>query len=676
MTTETTSAGLPLNSFRRHEWLRIAPVLLLAALLATLPLILHGPSCGHDFTFHLQSWLDAEAQLRHGTPLPHWTYTAAWNAGEPRFVFYPPLSWMLGAGLTGVLPFTAAPVVFTWIALAAAGLTMYRLARDYTAPGASLLAAAVYFAGPYAMFTAFERTAYGELLAAVWLPLLLRAALQARLSVAGIALPLALLWLTNAPAAVMGSYTFTLVVLCRGLYNASNAAPRHRRIVASAAGTTSATLSTNQPDQAEGPVPLLLRAAAGAALGCLLPAFYLLPAAYERRWVQISMAIIPNMRIEDNFLFGHTGDGPHDAVLHTASLLATALLAACALVLLLAAVGRRSPKRLASPTQSRLALTPSCRPERDGLAGSRSGDTPVFQDAGSSDDCGQKGEQKLPSFTTSRSNFEQGSTFRQDESIQNPLTILAILAATLAFLLTPASRLLWQYLPELTFLQFPWRLLMVLSLVLATALALLLTQLRLLPATILCLAAALASGLAAQHTFRQACEVNDAPARRLALFATYHGVGPTDEYTPADADNDVLRSDDPAFWIARDPAAFAPGTVPNPAATIVNYDVPPPVEQTLAGLAPAHLHLRLPAPVVLILNLRAYPAWRLRRNGVALAPIARDDGLLAVPLPAGDSRVDLDWRTTPDQVAGVLASLAAAITLAVLWLAGRRARVD
>ena len=70
-----------------------------------------------------------------------------------------------------------------------------------------------------------------------------------------------------------------------------------------------------------------------ARWGLRLAAFYLVPAAYERRFVQIAMAIIPNMRFQDNFLFGHTGDVPHDVVLHTASLIAVTLLFAASAAL-------------------------------------------------------------------------------------------------------------------------------------------------------------------------------------------------------------------------------------------------------------------------------------------------------------------------------------------------------
>src|SRR5580693_2674203 len=108
----------------------LKPLLLIpfATLLVLHPLLIHGPSCGQDLAFHVQSWLDAAQQLRHGTLYPHWDATAAWNAGEPRFLFYPPLSWLLGAILTLIFPIAATPALFTFIALTAAGFAMHRLA--------------------------------------------------------------------------------------------------------------------------------------------------------------------------------------------------------------------------------------------------------------------------------------------------------------------------------------------------------------------------------------------------------------------------------------------------------------------------------------------------------------------------------------------------------------------
>ena len=304
----------------------------LAAFLATLPLLLQGCSCGHDFDFHLLSWMEAARQFTHGNLHPHWAYTPAYNAGEPRFVFYPPLYWMIGALLGLLLPWTWTPIAYTWLALTAAGLALYHLARDFASPGAALVAAVLYTVNPYMLFTAYERTAYAELLAAAWIPLLLHAILREKVTIRRIAIPVALLWLTNAPAAVMSCYALALLTAIRLATNpgaphldsemwasrASAIAPAHSEI-------------SNTPTQT--PRRLAFNAITGTILGIALAAFYLLPAAYERRYVQIAMAIILNMRIQDNFLFHHTTDALHDQVLHTASLIAVVLVAVMVLAL-------------------------------------------------------------------------------------------------------------------------------------------------------------------------------------------------------------------------------------------------------------------------------------------------------------------------------------------------------
>jgi len=551
-----------------------------AAFLVVLPLIINGCSCGHDFSFHISSWLDAAQQMRHGILLPRWTISAAWNSGEPRFLFYPPLSWLLGALLTLFSP-TAAPILLTWIALTAASYTMYCLARDFTSSHIALVAAALYIVNPYMLFTAYERTAYGELLAAAWLPLLVAAALSVRPHITAIALPIALLWLTNAPAAVIGCYGFAVVIAVR--------------IVLLLVDRKS-------------PVALALRSGAGIGLGAALAGFYLVPAAYERRFVQIEMAIIPNMRFQDNFLFGHTADAPHNVVLHTASLVALTLLA--------------------------LTVIP------------------------------------LALYYLRTKKFTETST------------ALATLTLLIAFCLTSLSTPLFNHLPELVYLQFPWRMLSLLGVVFALAVALLLEDLTssTIPSiawfhramsrsgTALVVAAVtLSSTYLCIHIFRQGCELADLPAVHAQLFATGHGEPPTDEYTPSNADSDFLRTDNPGYWLSTDPQAFAQNTIPNPAATIVNYDTPPSLDQTLSTPAPHQLALDLPTPETLLLNLRDYPAWLIMRNGDPVsARIQRDDGLIAIPLPAGRSTIAIVWRRTKDQLIGLLLTTLALLTLGFL----------
>jgi hypothetical protein len=265
------------------------------ALLAVGTLVVRGNSCGHDFDFHLLSWMEVARAWRANLLYPHWVQDANFGAGEPRLVFYPPASWLLGGLLGTIGGWHAAPVLFVLLALLGAGYSMYLLAREWVPPDAACFAACLYIANPYAMFVAYERSALGELLAGAWLPLVVLFALRRRSSIAPLGLSVAALWLSNSPAAVIGSYM--LAVLALGMWIA------------------------------EGRSWPALRAAVGMALGLGLAAFYIVPAAFEQRWVQIDRAIMPGMRVEDSFLFAHTADAFHNQVLHTASWIFVAELA-------------------------------------------------------------------------------------------------------------------------------------------------------------------------------------------------------------------------------------------------------------------------------------------------------------------------------------------------------------
>jgi uncharacterized membrane protein len=534
-----------------------------AALAAVLPLIVHGCSCGHDFDFHLISWMEAAAQFKAGVWHPAWAFSPAWNAGEPRFVFYPPVSWTLGALLGMALPWGAVPVVYTGLALVAAGFAMYSLARALEAsPAAGLIAAAVYMANPYMIFTAYERTAYAELLAAAWIPLLLAAVLRERVTALRLAIPVALLWLTNAPAAVMGCYSLALLVAVRVIWMWRSSTAREC-------------------------AALLARAGCGVALGLGLAAFYVLPAAYERRWVQIAMAMVSGMRIGDNFLFHHTNDPPHDEVLHWASVIAVVMLVAAAVVLTAAAL------RL-----------------RDGKA---------------------------------------------PDASKRTVVSLAVLAGTIGLLLTPLSASVWRVAPEMAFLQFPWRLTAVLAAAVCGGMPLAIGTLRSRPVLLASGALVLVAAMSwpAVHHFRQACDEEDTVASRLAVFNAKAGTDPTDEYTPGGADNDALGHGNPPYWVGE------------------NGDAQP--AQGAAGPVPMHFTVDAAQPEALVLNLRDYPAWAVRINGVLINDrTVRADGLIALPRIAGHSQIDVEYATTRDRRIGggiTLAALCGALGLA--WRARR-----
>jgi hypothetical protein len=610
----------------------------LAAFLAVLPLILKHNSCGHDQIFHIQGWYDAAQQLRHGH-YPRWSFTSAWNAGEPRFLFYPPLSWLLGAALTLIFPPTACPTIFVAIVLITAGLTFYKLSTEFASPNATLIASTLYLANPYMLFNAFERTAYAELLAAAWIPLLLLAILRPRPTIRSIAIPIALLWLTNAPAAVMGCYALALLATLRLILSLS---------------------STRDSERTPTPLRLALTYIAGTLLGLALPAFYLLPAAYERRFVQVTMAIIPGMRPQDNFLFTHTADAGHNGVGLQISLLAITLifLTFAALLTLFLRHAHTVRKSVILSEVSR-GFTRETQPK----------DPPPTQFS-----------QIIPTLLP----------------LQLPLTLLA---AVITFLLFPPSTFLWLHVPELAFLQLPWRLLTLLTPVLALTIALLLdtiphTRTIQLPtspqghplrgwATIFTLATALilpaALGFTAFHLYSQFNPPDDLPSAVAARLATHHGFPPTDEYTPSAADNDILRSDNPGYWLlpaTANPNTPAPNTTPtatelDPA--IDNDDTPIPIPQTLSTQAPHRLSLNLPQPATLVLNLRAYPNWDVTGSGPDTMSIehypspARDDGLITMQLPRGERDIDITWHRTPDQTLGLAISALALLALALTF---------
>ncbi len=108
---------------------------------------------------------------RHGIPYPHWTSSANYGVpGEPRFVFYPPLIWMLGAALGLVVPWSWVPATLTFLLLAATGIATLALARqllpDRTAPRAACAA----LLSQYALFTACERRPFLNFQAASGFP--------------------------------------------------------------------------------------------------------------------------------------------------------------------------------------------------------------------------------------------------------------------------------------------------------------------------------------------------------------------------------------------------------------------------------------------------------------------------------------------------------------------------
>jgi hypothetical protein len=545
--------------------------LLLTTLAATTLLLARGPSCGHDFDFHFVSWLEVARSWHSGLFYPHWAESANFGAGEPRFIFYPPASWMLGSALGSIAGWHAAPWLFTAICLFCSGLGMRRFAQTWLTPVAATAAACLYIVNPYMLFVAYERTAYGELMAAALIPLLLCFAVRPLPPITALAATVAGIWLMNAPSGVMACYAVLWIALLRVASERSWRAPLHL--------------------------------AFSTAVGLLLAAFYLVPAAYQERWVEIARAIGPDMRFQDSFLFHHTGESFHDGVLHTASILACILIA-CALASI-----------------------------------------PLWRDALRS----------------------------------RPLLWLASFVPLILLLLVSISTPLWRHTPQLAYMQFPWRWLLILAPIAALFVVGALS--RYMQATWLVIAVSIiciASIVACTRPFHQYCDDQDNVSAQLALMHDGDGEEGTDEYTPHDDDNAEVDQDMPQVRVLVSPGAEEPdsGKVQNP-----EYQPDPTAERqatiTVAKWSPEHRAVLLDTPAAgyAVFQLMDYPAWTIRRDGAIVTEHPRrDDGLLTIAIPQGRSQIDIRWHTTPDIWIGRAISSLGLCVFVFAWYRERRTR--
>ena len=80
---------------------------------------------------------------------------------------------MLGAALGSFLPWHLVPIALTFLLLASTGLATRALARQALSDGAATLAGCAALFSGYAMFCAYERTAFAEMTGGFWIPMLL-----------------------------------------------------------------------------------------------------------------------------------------------------------------------------------------------------------------------------------------------------------------------------------------------------------------------------------------------------------------------------------------------------------------------------------------------------------------------------------------------------------------------
>lgn len=515
----------------------------LAAFAVEIPFFFRGTPSGHDVEFHLYSWLEVLSQWKQGIIYPRWAALAHFGYGEPRFIFYPPASWTLGAVIAKVFPWTLAADIYVWIALVAAGASMFLLARRFFDRRDATFAAVLYAINPYHLVIVYWRSAFAELLASSLVPLLLlvllRTDLKPRRAVACLSLILAGGWLINAPAAVMLHYSLALMV---GILAWQRREPR-----------------------------LLLIGTAAVLLGALVAGFYLLPAVYEQRWINIAQSVSVGSRPLDNFLFVHTSDAEHDTFNRVISWIAVAEMLVTIVAAWAAYRWRRRNRELWWP--------------------------------------------------------------------------LVVWGAACAVVMFPVSNLIWDLLPKLRFMQFPWRW----SLCLGLPFTLLIVMgIRRWPARIaIYLATLLVLGFAWQH-YQPPWWDNNADLREMqdnmSSGAGYEG---TDEYTPIGAD---------AFSIDKDARLATVDGAARAAIRILEWKAEHKV-----------FTIDISAPDNVALHLFQYPAWRVRVNGREVQASAREGtGQMLIPVETGTNRVEITFVRTWDRMAGAWISGLGLIVIVIL----------
>jgi hypothetical protein len=582
-------------------WVLAAALSFIASLLIVAPFFWWGSASGHDFEFHIESWLDVAGQWKEGIVFPRWTESANHGFGEPRFIFYPPLSWLLAPALGFLVPWNYVPVAFIVLVQTFAGISAFAFARRLLPDRAALFGAVCYAANPDALLIIYMRSDYAELLACAFFPLLFLAALQlsgirdhragppARL-VVFCSTMFAAVWLSNAPAGVLVTYSVMFLFAWAAI------AERSWK-------------------------PLWL-GSASVALGFALAGFYLLPAAYEQRWVNIGQALSSGLLPSENFLYTVINDPEHTAFNWIASTTAIVIIVITGIASLAA-----NPKRAA-------------------------GEAPAEQ-----------------------------------RKLWRALLLLATLAT---FMMLHASSLLWQLLPKLRFVQFPWRWMSILAVAFAYFLSAAVTKRRfrwLWIAAVLAVLACTATFFARQTWW----DTDDVENIRLGI-AQSQGFDGTDEYDPNGDDHYNLPAQAPRALIlpvgdaqpVTSPAQAAARKAVSPPAATATPEVP--VVQEAPGAPQAKvcfdrwtaeerdLRVTTPAPVRLGLRVLNYPAWRVEINGSRVVPeSASDSGEMILELPAGDSSIRAQFTRTRDRTfGGILSVLSLLVVLALPFLPVQR----
>jgi len=445
---------------------------------------------------------------------------------------------------------------------------MWKLARDWLPPRHAAAAAVLFTINPYHLVIVYYRSDFAELLASALFPLLVwgshRVIRDGWRGVPALAAVFAGIWLSNAPAAVIAAYSLALLL-----------------------GVGCLLRRSLQP---------ALAGAAAAAGGLGLAAFYVLPAAWEQRWVQIKEALAPSLRPEQNFLFAQSIDPEFVLFNLKVSSIAAGVMLITSLAAIFAARRRREYPDL--------------------------------------------------------------------------WWMMAALGGASIFFMSRVSLALWRFLPELRYLQFPWRWLVPLGMVFAFFVAAAVVESR--RKWVWWLVLLIVIGGSGAAIVRDAWWDTEDVSDLTEAIASGQGYEGTDEYAPLGCNHYLLPNGGPS-------SGDEPGP-PNP--RIARLD---PLSGKIVPANGIRLHAERwsaehkvfmeesPNVGMLAIRLINYPAWEVRMDGQD----TRTNSLpktaeMIIPVPAGNHRVEITFRRTWDRTAGWFISGISVILLLAFGVLGRK----
>ena len=248
-------------------------------------------------------------------------------------------------------------------------------------------------------------------------------------------------------------------------------------------------------------------------------------------------------------------------------------------------------------------------------------------------------------------------------------------AAGLVLLMLPLSTPVWEAVPGLVFLQFPWRLLgpagAALSIAAAGGYALIARRGRW-GVIALGLGMGLTLTLALPAMFPPLWPADFGPTDRAAIIefeltGVAVGTTSTGDYLPTTVETQLHP----------EPAYLATYTAPDGVDKINRATLPAGTLVETLSHGPTHDRFRVESskPFILRLFTLYFPGWRATVDGVEVPiELGRPEGFITVQVPAGTHTVEvhLDAWATPARTAGTLTSLLSLLALVMVAWLGRR----